>query len=387
MSDRSPCHVILENAVQHYHWGTHDGIATFLGRPDLIGDRPVAEYWIGAHPQLPSKVAQTAQPLPEFLQQYELYDGQLPYLVKLLSVASPLSIQVHPSKSQAEAGFQREQNAGIDITDRRRNYKDANHKPETLLALTPFRAMVGFRKPEHIFEIIDTLPDRTIVDACYRCQTSETETTLAALFHFFLSLEQRTITALVDQLALVESTNPTLSLVRQLSQWYPGDAGVLMPILLNPISLSPGESFFVPAGIPHAYLEGDAVEVMACSDNVLRAGLTCKHIDLDELTTAVRFQPFAPEIDRVVSGRGRHRIPVPVDDYQCEVLTINEQVQSLEPTTQSELMLVLEGTVTLSNAPLDTGISALLMPSTVARTLSGNGRCLRVYQNAEEGQV
>lgn len=268
--------------VQHYAWGSDTALPALLGvEPD---GKPWAELWIGDHPRLPSIVASTGEPL----------DADLPFLLKVLAAAKPLSIQSHPSLEQAIAGFDAEHLAGVALDAPERTYRDANHKPELICALTPFDALVGFRAPEEIIEefndveplapMLDRLsgprPLQATVEWLLRMPTAETE-------------------------ALVAEVVPLVELAALLDSFFPNDRGALVALLLHRVTLEPGDAVFLGAGNLHAYLSGVGVEIMANSDNVIRGGLTPKHINVEELLRVVSFDAFEPEIQRAAGSQHR----------------------------------------------------------------------------------
>lgn len=284
----------LTGTMQNYAWGHDSYIADLQGR-DPSGD-PEAELWFGAHPSAPSETSQG--PLDSVIArdpQAQLgYDGTLPFLVKLLAAAKPLSLQAHPSLEQAGAGFERDNAAGIPLDAPHRNYKDANHKPELLIALTPFRAMAGFRPVAETIELLDAfdLPELApLEDALARNDVEESERlahalTLAMKCDATSSVEKRAGELAEREDFIGEAARNLAVIARE----YPGDSGLIAAMLLNHVSLNPGEAIFLGAGDLHAYLHGLGVEVMANSDNVLRGGLTEKHIDTDELFSVLRFE-------------------------------------------------------------------------------------------------
>lgn len=268
--------------VQHYAWGSETAIPALLGvEPD---GQPWAELWIGDHPRLPSLVASTGEPL----------DADLPFLLKVLAAAKPLSIQSHPSLEQAIAGFEAENLAGVALDAPERTYRDANHKPELICALTPFDALVGFRTPQAIIDefseievlapMLDRLrgprPLQTTVEWLLRMPADETA-------------------------ALVADVVPQVELAALLDSFFPGGRGVLVALLLHRVTLEPGEAVFLGAGNLHAYLSGVGVEIMANSDNVVRGGLTPKHINVEELLRVVSFEAFEPEVQRAMGNEHR----------------------------------------------------------------------------------
>jgi mannose-6-phosphate isomerase len=278
----------LENAIKHYAWGSPEWIPRLLGAENPSGE-PWAELWMGVHSEGPSKTALNGKTIP-------LSDiVQLPFLFKFLAAGQPLSIQAHPSLDQAREGFERENRAGTALSAPERNYKDPNHKPEILCALTPFTAMAGFREIAESEELL--------------AQVEGTEKLRAALhkgYGEFLSVlfdlskeERKALNGAVLEAAGAEGTaneGTVLALCGEFARAYPEDPGILSPLYLNVLTLNPFEAVFVPAGILHAYVHGFSVECMANSDNVLRGGLTPKYIDTKELFHILKFEPFKPEI-------------------------------------------------------------------------------------------
>jgi len=231
----------LQNQIKHYDWGSVKLIPDLLGLKDNAPEKPCAEMWMGTHLSAPSYVPDSGVSLKEI-------SGELPFLLKLIAVEKPLSIQVHPDKEQAQDGFKRENEAGIEIDSPLRNYKDQNAKNELICAITPFTLMAGFMEPKKIYASLgDTLREQW-------------------------------------------------DLVKKLESLYPQDAGAFSPLFLNVITLQPGQGLFIPAGTPHAYISGFGVELMTNSDNVIRGGLTSKHIDGDELKKISKPVPFIPQI-------------------------------------------------------------------------------------------
>ena len=232
----------LQNQIKHYDWGSAKLIPDLLGIKDNDPEKPYAEMWMGTHPSAPSRVSDSGVSLKEI-------SGELPFLLKLIAVEKPLSIQVHPDKKQAAEGFKRENEAGIAIDSPLRNYKDQNEKNELICAITPFTLIAGFMEPKKIYDSLvgDTLREQW-------------------------------------------------ELVRKLESLYPQDVGAYSPLSLNVIKLQPGQGLFLPAGTPHSYISGFGVELMTNSDNVIRGGLTSKHIDSDELKKISKHVPFVPQI-------------------------------------------------------------------------------------------
>jgi mannose-6-phosphate isomerase len=325
----------LTSAVRHYPWGSRTVIPELLGESSPA-DQPHAELWMGAHPDDPS-VLSNGTPLdkaiadePEALLGPAVVDRfgpRLPFLMKVLAADTPLSLQAHPSPAQARAGFAAEERAGIPRDDPTRTFKDPWHKPELLLALTTFEALCGFRPVEESLHCLAKL------------QVPELKPTIAALARGglraaipqLLALSGRRRTALVHAVAgtaarFVAAADPeyinTYRWAAALAETYPGDPGVVISLMCNHLKLAPGEAVYLPAGNLHAYLSGAGVEVMASSDNVLRGGLTTKHVDLAALIEVLDFTDAKVPVLRPVLGPAGLRYRVPVEDFEltrCEL--------------------------------------------------------------------
>ncbi|MEN9796661.1 MAG: hypothetical protein RL653_357 [Pseudomonadota bacterium] len=302
---------LLRNSIQRYTWGSRTALAGLRGAPAPTAE-PEAELWMGAHPLAPSEVAVGGawEPLdraiagaPEaWLGQavFQRFGGKLPFLLKVLAAAEPLSLQAHPSRPQAEAGFADEEARGVPITAPHRNYKDANHKPEILCALTPFEALYGFRAVEQTLDLLRALDVPSLGPFIDTLASSPGPGGLRAVFEALFSLDATSSAALVSSVvsACARHGGPWAAECRwvgRMSELYPGDVGLVVVLLLNRVSLQPGEAVYLPAGNLHAYLEGVGVELMASSDNVLRGGLTKKHVDVPELLRVLDFSPIPPE--------------------------------------------------------------------------------------------
>jgi mannose-6-phosphate isomerase len=312
----------LKNTVKHYDWGSPDYIPRLLGIDG--GGRPWAELWMGVHPGGPSAVEFRGRPvsLPELIagdreaflgQEAAAQFGGLPFLFKFLAAARPLSIQAHPDREQARRGFERENREGIALDAPHRNYKDPSHKPEILCALGPFTALCGFREPGEIRRglgdfLSGASPSLRHGTAALMAALDkaagppETGTASGALRAFFSALfslspeVRRELTGYI--LESRGSRGPAGKYLAALAERCPGDPAIIAPLYLHVLELRPGEAVFLAAGVLHAYIEGFGVELMANSDNVLRGGLSSKHIDLPELTGILDFSPRRPEILR-----------------------------------------------------------------------------------------
>lgn len=293
----------LDNVVQPYDWGSTTAIADLLGEPGP-SDAPQAELWMGTHPKGPSKViADGERQLLHQLIERQPFDilgpdvagrfgNALPYLFKVLAAARPLSIQAHPSKDQAVEGFARENRAGKAPDAPDRNYRDANHKPEIICALTPFWALNGFRPAVAAVDLLAPVCPAVLEDVLKGLKSRGQEgirTFFESMMTLSTAKRQAAAREILDKVRPRADKSPVYRWMRDLANAYPGDMGVLSPALLNLICLEPGQAMFLPAGQLHAYLEGVGIELMANSDNVLRGGLTPKHVDVPELLSVVRF--------------------------------------------------------------------------------------------------
>jgi mannose-6-phosphate isomerase len=353
---------LLQSSVRHYPWGSHTVIPELLGLPSPA-ERPHAELWMGAHPDLPS-VRSDGVPLdkaiaaePEQLLGADVasrFGARLPFLMKVLAADKPLSLQAHPTNEQAAAGFAAEEAAGVPRDAPTRTFKDQSHKPEILLALTPFEALCGFRPVEESLHCLAKL------------QVPELKPTIAALARGglraaipqLLALSPRRREVLVRAVAeaasgFVAAHDPqfinTYRWAASLAETYPGDPGVVISLMCNHLKLAPGEAVFMPAGNLHAYLCGAGVEVMASSDNVLRGGLTEKHVDLAALIEVLDFSDGRVPVLHPVLGPGGLRYPVPVDDFDLTRCQLDDQAGTLT-TRGPQLFLCTEGTAVLSSA-------------------------------------
>lgn len=322
----------LDCTVQDYAWGDLESIPRLLGiEPD---GTPAAELWMGAHPKAPSRVVHAdARTLDQYIavspesalgaSTVERF-GQLPFLFKVLAAAQPLSIQTHPSLQQAHAGYTRENEAGLDIGAPNRTYRDANHKPELICALTPFAARVGFRTVSEARAVVGELCEQVGKSngalrefAARLAEPGTDRDVLHGTLDYLLRLADPAVAKLTGEL-LDAASHVTqgewaneLAWVARMDRAFPGDIGIAVGILLNHVDLSPGEALFLPAGNLHAYLRGTGVELMANSDNVVRGGLTGKHIDIDELLDVVDATPLTPDVQRPTSGAHTYTSPVP----------------------------------------------------------------------------
>ncbi|MDO5736250.1 MAG: mannose-6-phosphate isomerase, class I [Propionibacteriaceae bacterium] len=353
----------ITGSRQSYAWGTRDSIPAILNTPS--DDEPFAEYWLGTHPLGDARIenqgalstALTRQ--PELLGEatVEAFGGRMPFMMKLLSAGSPLSLQAHPSRTEAEQGYARESLNGVPLSSPDRSYKDDWPKPETVIALEPFEGLVGFRDPiataelfeslglgEELASVIGPLRDRTTTPA------------LQEVFLDVLSLGERR--HLVDELlgAAVRHLDAPGEVglfartAVELDEHFPGDPSILAALLLNRFQLQPGEAISLGAGVMHAYLRGTCVEVMANSDNVLRGGLTKKHIDVDALLQVVRFEPTEVKVLLAEGSDGIYCYPTTVAEFEVWLVSpTSAEPIDLPRCDAGRICLVTSGEFTLKD--------------------------------------
>jgi mannose-6-phosphate isomerase len=383
----------IENVLRPYAWGSTTAIAGLLGRQASGG--PEAELWVGAHPDSPS-VAVAADGGPLALDALISSDPdhhlgsasvaefgpRLPFLLKVLAAESPLSLQVHPTLEQARAGFAREEAAGVDRSAAELNNKDDNHKPEMIFALTPFEARCGFRPAastralfEHLAASMRAMSlevPHVFLDVAEDLTGPVEHDALKAAFTRLIGGGHAVSHAVRELVAALKAGLPMspyqteLSTVVSLHGHYPGDPGVLISLLLNRISLAPGEAVYLPAGNVHAYLHGLGIEVMASSDNVLRGGLTPKFVDVPELLATVEFESVGvPMLAAERSELGQELYRPPFREFQLQRIELEPDGGPV-PLAQSgaAVIIVVSGSVLLDSPKgdlhLDRGASAFL---------------------------
>lgn len=347
----------LSPALQHYLWGSHSFIQTFLQVHEY---GPLAEAWYGAHPKAPSLVE--GRRLDEIIAAEPAYwlgsqELKLPYLIKILAAEQALSIQVHPSKSQAELGFARENELGLSLTDPSRNYRDNNHKPELLMALTDFHALCGFRTHYQIVEAFQHCEIDRIFQSFSRFADDPNDINFTSLYKEIISSQpQSNLKAMLLQLPAEGKWAEEIHWMHELITLYPEDNSVISPLLMNLILLKPYQAISLEAGIVHAYLKGAGIEIMASSDNVLRAGLTPKHIDTAELLRIMRMEPYLPKI--IAPSQRINQLmeyPTPVQDFALYRLQLQGQMQ-LPTMPGPRILLGLQG-----KAELRMGAQSLML--------------------------
>ncbi|WP_297481028.1 mannose-6-phosphate isomerase, class I [uncultured Photobacterium sp.] len=387
----------MDNVIQDYAWGSVTSIEQLFAIPNL-DQKPQAEMWMGAHANGCSVITVNGEAvrLADFIAtdpdaiigaETQAKFAELPYLFKVLAAEKALSVQVHPSKHQAEIGYAKEEKIGIARNAANRNYKDPNHKPELVFALTPYQAMNGFRELAEIVELFTTINLDVISDLVNTFAANQTDAGLRDFFEAMLSLEGDPKEAAVNGLLAFcyeHKDQPLFALLIDLSEQYPGDIGLFVPLMLNVLTLQPGEAMFLSACTPHAYIKGTGLEIMANSDNVLRAGLTPKFMDVPELVANTEFKSMAANelllAPTMVAGGLDYQIPVP--DFKFSVY---KQVDDIAlQNTSAEILFAIDAPLTVTHQngetlTLEKGQSVFIPAYAKAYSAHCDGMFARAY--------
>lgn len=375
----------LDNTIRPYAWGSTTAIAALLGT-EPTGE-PQAEMWMGAHPGAPSRTGRgTLVEVIDADPQGELgaaavakFGPRLPFLLKILAAGAPLSLQVHPNLAQAKEGYEDEESRGIPVDAGHRNYKDANHKPELICALTEFDGLCGFRDPSQTANLLADLEVDSLKPYVDLLRAHPEEAALREVLTAVLSADRedmaRTVTEAASACARLGGDYAPYA---DIAQHYPGDPGVIAAMLLNHVRLQPGEALFLGAGIPHAYLNGLGVEIMANSDNVLRCGLTPKHVDVPELLRIVRFEAGDPGVLRPeASADGEEVYETPIDEFRLSRYVLPESAPARDLTLPApQILLCTAGSVRTGDVELAPGQS-VFVPANEKAEVSGPGTVFR----------
>jgi len=390
----------LQNPVQDYAWGSPTAIPELLGRnnPSRV---PQAELWMGAHPKSPSHVLHEGKwtSLIEVIRRSpeailgkgiaKKYSNRLPFLFKVLAASKPLSIQAHPSRQQAREGFCREDELALPITSEERNYRDTNHKPEIICALQPFWALSGFRKIEKILSHLRDLRPSLLAQEISAFAEQPNQAGLKEFFGTLLrnnaERSHRVVAEILEAVEQVPDYTEERRWMLRLQEDFPGDIGVVSPLLLNLVRLEPQEALYLPAGVLHAYLEGVGIELMANSDNVLRGGLTTKHIDVDELLRVVSFE--SQEIDILSPSRtptGEKLYRTPAEEFRLTSIDLKASAPFTSRADRGvEILICVSGTAEVEIPPekstldLDRGDSVLVPAAVEQYRLRGQAFIFR----------
>jgi mannose-6-phosphate isomerase len=388
----------LINPLKHYDWGSYSFIPQMIGQqPDPA--IPVAELWMGAHPAASSKVMidghetslreMISDDPRRFLgEAREIAGESLPFLLKVLAADRPLSIQAHPSKLQAAQGYARENSLGIPQDSPTRNYRDPNHKPELICALTEFQALCGFRPYQEVVENFTKAGIGHLFNGFKDLSRFLHKQSFQRFILEVMGCSRDKAREVIQVLNVALDTgiwyNPNLSnIVRELQVYYPGDIGVLAPLYLNSYVLNPGEALFLEAGVPHAYLAGAGIEVMANSDNVLRGGLTSKHVDLEELSRILDFMPYTSGLVEPTMIKPDWLVyDTPSVEFELSRLDVRGQRIETVAATASMILFCQEGIIKALDAAEEIvvrqGESLFITPSLEPLLITGSGTCWMV---------
>ncbi len=352
--------LILKNTIQKYAWGSHFAIQKLTDTAP--SKEPWAELWMGAHPKAPSKVQIDGQwvSLDDLISQCpekilgektaKKFNNTLPYLFKVLAAELPLSIQAHPNATQAQIGFERESAAGLSLSAPTRNYKDNSHKPECICALTPFTGLKGFRKIDSAVELLEHFCPNGLAAEIENLKKKELKFFFQSLMELPDPQKKSIIQETVNNAEKHAASDLTSQWMIKLYQQYPTDIGVISPLFLNLFYLAPGQALFLSAGELHAYLDGLGIELMANSDNVLRGGLTPKHVDVPELLNILNFAESEIEILMPASTSAcESEYPGFAEEFQLSVIHVSDSKTFVSPKNRSiEILLCTRGNAVLS---------------------------------------
>lgn len=387
----------LDNVVQPYPWGSTTAIPELLGVEPT--GQPQAELWLGAHPAAPSTLPD-GRPLSERIAADPVgelgaavaaeFGARLPFLAKVLAAARPLSLQAHPSAAQARAGFRAEEERGIPIDAPHRNYRDRSHKPELVYALSPFRALAGFRPVARTIALLERLavpqlrPQLELLRG--RSPREALPRIVAELLGSPADRAAELVAAVAAACARSADSSAECRAVSELAERYPGDPGVVIALLLNHVLLRPGQALYLPAGVLHSYLDGTAVEVMANSDNVLRGGLTSKHVDVAELLRILDPVDGAPSlITADPHPSTAESFPTPAREFRLWRIRVDGTQVTLDGG-QPQIVVCTAGQILAGPGHGDPvrlrrGESAYLPASTAKLVVGGDGELFRVTPN------
>ena len=368
----------ITNRARDYAWGSTTLIPDYFGI--AATGRPMAEIWFGTHEGSPARLVDDNQSLTE-----ALGGKQLPFLLKILAAETPLSIQAHPNSAQAAEGFARENAAGIGFQATDRNYKDDRHKPEMIVALTEFEALCGFKTEKQIRNLLESMLDPTEVSEGLKSLVSHWLEIFASedgLQNLFVDITNRrgNLDGVTAELTQQANLSAQFELAARLNILYPGDPGVILALLMNHVWLEPGEALFLPAGNIHAYLSGLGIEIMASSDNVLRGGLTPKHVDVAELQKVLTFAGGPVDLVKTKElSRGLFEYVAPVDDFILYRAELSGDVVMADLNIPgASIVLCTAGEIAVSNSieervVLQRGEAAFIGDDAKKFSLAGSG--------------
>lgn len=383
----------LKNIIKEYPWGSHTAIPELLGKKGVYG-KPQAEMWMGAHPLAPSmvKTGRRWEPLSDLIKKNpvailgkhcaEKYKDKLPYLFKVIAAGEPLSIQAHPNLLQAKKGYKRENMLGISPDSYNRNYKDENHKPECLCSLSGFEALCGFRPVSEIAGMLAKACPGTLKKEIYELERNPGSSGLKLFFIAVMKTNhvrnKKILSEAVENSEKFAGENPAFKWVLLLAGKYPENMGIIAPLYLNYLYLKPGEAVFLPAGVLHAYLDGVALELMANSDNVIRGGLTGKHVDVNELTKILKFKSLKNKIILPEENKNEGIYKTPAEEFSLSVISVRMEnsYKSLKKRS-AEIVLCIDGKAVINDSEnrrldISKGESVVIPASVKEYLIAGN---------------
>ena len=384
---------LLKNIVKEYSWGSYTAIPALLGKKPSC-HKPQAELWMGAHPSGSSmiKTGNGWESLYSLIRQYpdeilgkacaKKFGGELPFLFKVIAASEPLSIQAHPNRTMAKKGFTRENRQGISPGSLIRNYKDEKHKPELVCALTDFEALCGFRKIPDILILFKKVCPGSLGKTIAALENNPDSSGLKIFISYLIGMgadrKKKVISEADRNVRGFIRDEPAFGCIARLIESHPNDIGALSPLYLNLVSLSPGQAVFLPSGQLHAYLGGIALELMAGSDNVVRAGLTQKHIEPGELLNIVNFRSRRVNIILPVRKRKEYVYKTSAREFTLSKIIINSGRTYTGPQRRNaEIILCTEGKAVITGTEgnrlnLSRGKSVIVPASEKSYRIDGN---------------
>lgn len=381
---------MLRGIVQRYAWGSRDALPRIMGVPPT--GEPQAELWLGAHPRGPSILQRgredlsldeviAADPVGELgAETIRSFGDELPFLLKILAVDQPLSLQAHPTRQQAQAGFDAQDERGIPVDADQRSYRDRNHKPELICALEPFTAFCGFRPPDTAAELLNSLKVSDLAPVIGLLREDRADQALRWLLELHPPAGADIAHRVVESCSKPVPFPAERQWAVRIGQQHPGDIGVAIALMLNLVELSPGQALFLEAGNLHVYLHGVAVEIMANSDNVLRGGLTPKHVDVPALLEVVDCRAYEVPLTIPDSPNFTFRSPVP--DFSLTRIEVADSVRC--HSRGPEIVLCASGQVSAAGCEIAGGGAVWLPAGTGEYAISGTGLVFRAQTNQRE---
>lgn len=396
----------LDNPIKDYRWGSRSALASIRGEAPTAG--PEAELWMGAHPAGASSVEteQGTRSLGQLIAEDPLsvlgprvagdFDGRLPFLLKLLAAAEPLSLQAHPSLERAQLGFAREEQFQIPLDAPHRSYKDPSHKPELVCALTRFHALVGFRPLKKTRDLLTSLGAKPIGPLLAALAMTPESRALRTFVNLAITAPDSVRRSIAESVLEGCRTHVKhsgeygreLAWGARIGELYPGDPGIVVALALNLVVLSPGQAVYLPAGNLHAYLEGTGVEIMASSDNVLRGGLTNKHIDVPELLDVLDFASGPASLVPAKDVGHERFYTTPAREFALSRLELAGETARVGPVTGPEILVATAGALAVRRGKQSLELAAgraVFVPAVGGDLeLSGSGTAFRARVNDGE---